>query len=272
MYVASKRVQTDADPLSPVLKWAGGKRWLLEDMRALWSGNRRRIVEPFAGGLAVTLGLAPQRALANDVNPHLVNFYRWLQRGLDVAAAGAIMRNDRAVYLNNRERFNALIAAGKADTAEAAVLFYVLNRTGYNGLCRFSKRGFFNVPFGRYVNPTFREDFEVYRAAFAKYEFRCGDFELLELSRSDFVYADPPYDAVFTEYSAGGFDWDDQVRLARWLAKHRGPVVASNQATPRIIRLYRSVGFSVRKIRAPRRISCTGDRSEALEILAVKGL
>ena len=67
----------------PPLKWAGGKRWLVRHVRKLWAGHeRRRLVEPFCGGLAVALGLQPRRALLNDVNPHLVSFYRQLAHGL----------------------------------------------------------------------------------------------------------------------------------------------------------------------------------------------
>jgi DNA adenine methylase len=114
----------------------------------LWEPHRhRRLVEPFCGGLAVTLSLAPVRALLNDINPHVVNFYRWLKRGLVTPLP---MRNDERLYYAHRERFNRLLADGQGDSADAAALFYYLNRTGYNGLCRFNRRGEFNVPFGRY--------------------------------------------------------------------------------------------------------------------------
>src|SRR5579872_6751516 len=72
-------------PLRPPLKWAGGKRWQLRHLRPIWTAHEpRRLVEPFCGGLSVALGLCPRRALLNDANPHLVNFYRWLQQGLRV--------------------------------------------------------------------------------------------------------------------------------------------------------------------------------------------
>ena len=71
--------------LPPPLKWAGGKRWLVRHLLDYWAGNeQRRLAEPFAGGLAITLGLLPRKALLNDANPHLISFYRWLQRGLDI--------------------------------------------------------------------------------------------------------------------------------------------------------------------------------------------
>lgn len=259
--------------LAPPLKWAGGKRWLVPALAAYWSGHeRRRLVEPFAGGLAVTLGLAPRSALLNDANPHLISFYQWLQRGLDIGATGIPFDNDRAVYARNRSMFNDLVRHGDAQSDRAAALFYYLNRTGYNGLCRFNARGFFNVPFGRYKNPPYRSDFSAYRRVLSAWEFSCGDFAAIPLRPDDFVYADPPYDVEFTAYSAGGFSWDDQVRLANWLAEHPGPVVASNQATPRICRLYKSLGFTVKRLAAPRRISCDGNRDDAQEMLAVRNV
>ena len=90
------------------------------------------------------------------------------------------------------------------------------------------------------------------------------------MERDDFIYADPPYDVEFTSYSAGGFSWEDQVRTVEWLAKHRGPVMLSNQATPRIVKLYEQLGFKLKYLNAPRRISCTGDRTAAREVLAVR--
>src|SRR6187397_1036881 len=130
-------VAAPTPPLRPPLKWAGGKRWQVPHLRPIWDRHRhRRLVEPFCGGLAVALGLGPERALLNDRNPHLVSFYRWLQRGLTIEIP---MRNARASFYRHRSRFNALIAAGQGESAEAAALFYYLNRTGYNGLCRFNR-------------------------------------------------------------------------------------------------------------------------------------
>jgi len=256
--------------VTPPLKWAGGKRWQLPYLRARWQRHsQRRLVEPFCGGLAVALGLAPERALLNDVNTHLVNFYRWAKRGLVIHEP---MVNDAEAYYAARERFNALLARGEHRTREAAALFYYLNRTGYNGLCRFNAAGRFNVPFGRYARIGYLREFRAFRAAVRGWTFSCGDFERVSLRRDDFVYADPPYDVPFTKYASGGFGWEDQVRAARWLARHPGPVVLTNQATERVQELYASVGFDVEELSAPRRISCTGDRRAAVEVVASRNI
>jgi DNA adenine methylase len=256
--------------LRPPLKWAGGKRWQVQHVLRYWeAAGERRLVEPFAGGSAVTLGLLPDRALLNDVNPHLINFYTQLKRGLVI---NDLFDKSERAYYRSRERFNALLAAGHAKTAEAAGLFYYLNRTGYNGLCRFNQSGEFNVPFGRYKTLNYRYDFTDYKSVFAHWTFSNKSFRSLRLEPDDFVYADPPYDVEFTAYSTGGFDWEDQKAAATWLSKHPGPVVLSNQATDRIMDLYTKLKFTTRTVEAPRRISCTGDRSPALEVLAIRNM
>lgn len=256
--------------LRPPLKWAGGKRWQVPHLKPLWEPHcSRRLVEPFCGGLAVTLGLEPRRALLNDANPHLIHFYRWLQRGLRVEIA---MENDERLFYAHRDRFNALLATGKEATREVAALFYYLNRTGFNGLCRFNRSGEFNVPFGRYARIGYTRDFTAYPDAFADWTFTNNDVEAVPIERGDFVYADPPYDVEFTHYAKDGFTWADQERTAAWLGKHRGPVVLVNQATPRIEALYRKIGYTVQFRDAPRRISCTGDRTPAREIMGTRNL
>jgi DNA adenine methylase len=256
--------------LKPPLKWAGGKRWLVGELMPLWKPFRdRRYVEPFCGGLAVALGLQPKDALLNDINPHLINFYQQVQKGLELKLE---MRNDETLFYQHRKRFNNLIARSKSSTTEAAQLFYYLNRTCFNGLCRFNQSGEFNVPFGTYTSINYVSDFHDYVPVMSVWTFANCDIESLGIQAQDFVYADPPYDVEFTTYSAGGFCWDDQKRTAEFLARHQGPVVISNQATPRIVELYSGLGFDIKYLAGPRRISCTGDRSAAREVLAVKNL
>ena len=257
-------------PLKPPLKWAGGKRWLLPYLAPLWqSHSSRRYVEPFCGGLAAPLGLRPKRTLLNDINPHLINFYSQMQRGLEITVE---MKNEQQSFYRHRSDFNKLIKQGRWECAEAAQLFYYLNRTCFNGLCRFNQSGEFNVPFGTHKSITYATSFARFKLAFENWVFSNRDLGELEIEAEDFIYADPPYDVEFTTYSAGGFSWDDQVRTAEWLAAHRGPVVLSNQATARIVKLYKELGFRITYLAGPRRISCTGDRSAAREVLAVKGL
>ncbi len=268
MVLAAVKQQRQHHGLQPPLKWAGGKRWLLPHLLPLWQHfSHHRLVEPFCGGLAVGLGLNPQQALLNDINPHLINFYEQLQNGLIIREN---FKNDRAYYFAVREKFNSLIETNRISTKAAAQWFYYLNRTGFNGLCRFNQSGFYNVPFGRYKTINYKKEFSAYTETFAHWDFSQEDFSQLSIKKNDFIYADPPYDVEFVSYSKGGFKWLDQLRLAEWLAKQPCPVVTSNQATERIIKLYTSLGFTITLLDAPRRIACNGDRRPAKEMLAIK--
>ena len=147
-----------ATTLRPVLKWAGGKRWQVPHLRDAWAAHsHRRLVEPFCGGLAVTLGLQPRRALLNDMNPHIIHFYQWIKRGLVV---GLPLENDETTFYDYRNRFNALVDAGDEDTSDAATLFYYLNRTGYNGLCLVQPPGPFQCPIWPIPHDQLHERFQ----------------------------------------------------------------------------------------------------------------
>jgi DNA adenine methylase len=258
------------DDLRPALKWAGGKRWLMPHLLPVWSHYRHyRLVEPFVGGMGIALGLKPERALLADSNEHLINFYQWLQRGLEIPEE---MLNDEAAFYIARSRFNALVKAEKKLSRESAALFYYLNRTCFNGLCRFNSKNEFNVPFGRYKTINYTTDFSHYQCTLEQWDIRCQDFALTVVEPNDFLYVDPPYDTPFTQYGKDNFTWNDQLRLLEWLSKQAVPIVATNQATPRILAAYTEAGFAITTLLAPRRIASSGDRTPALEMFATKNI
>lgn len=120
---AVKALQVQVVPVRPPLKWAGGKRSLVPHIAEFWERHKdRRLVEPFCGGLAVTLSLRPHRALLNDINPHAVHFYSWLKRGLRVDDR-LEFGNSEPLYYRHRKRFNKLISNGGAESAEARGAF-----------------------------------------------------------------------------------------------------------------------------------------------------
>lgn len=256
-------------PLRPPLKWAGGKRWLVPELEKIWKQHSGlRLVEPFCGGLSVALGLQAEKALLNDINFAVINFYQQIQQGLKLDIS---LENDETAYYRQRSEFNRLNQLGGSEHATAQ-LFYYLNRTGYNGLCRFNKSGGYNVPFGRYGKINYQTDFAPYQSVLADWEFSNKDFAELAVNKNDFIYADPPYDVPFRQYAQQGFGWDDQVRLAEWAVEQNGLVVISNQATDRIIKLYERFGFKLKYFDAPRRISCKANaRNTAKEVIATHG-
>lgn len=255
---------------NPPIKYPGGKRFLVNTIKALWTNSRSiRLVEPFSGAMAISLGIAPKKARLNDLNPHVINFYQSIQKGFSIEIA---MQNDEEFYYAKRNQFNSLISNGQYTTCIAASLFYYLNRTCFNGLVRFNASGLFNVPFGRYKTINYQRYFPEIRKIIRNWKFTSDDFTKVRINKTDFLYVDPPYDTEFTNYSGKGFDWPEQKRLIKHLAKYQCPIVISNQATDRILDLYIKNGYQTKIIDAPRTISCNGDRKKAKEILALKNI
>jgi DNA adenine methylase len=264
------------DTTQPFLKWLGGKRALVsKHIKPIYNDAKPigKVVEPFCGSLAVSLGLQPEHALLCDTNPYLINLYNVLAQGNTLTQAYDNTADD---YYEARDHFNDLIAKDKwhktkCGRIEMASLFYYINRHCFNGLIRFNSRGQFNAAYGKYKQ-TWYEPLNAYCQQFTGWTFVNDDFESLtdKISKSDFIYADPPYDTTFSSYTKDVFTWDDQVRLAEWLAAAPCTVVASNAGTTRIKALYQALGFEVKTVKVARSISCDGNREAATEMLAVK--
>jgi len=256
--------------LVPPVKYPGGKRFLVPKILPFWlNSDCQRLVEPFSGGLSVAIGVSPKKALLNDKNPHIINFYLWVQKGMKIDIP---MHNDESLYYEYRERFNKLVSSGKPSTKISASLFYYLNKTGYNGLVRFNKSGLWNVPFGTHKTITYKRVFPEIEEVIKSWVFKSNDFSKLKIKNTDLLYLDPPYDVEFRSYSQGGFHWDDQTRLLEWLESYKNPIIISNQATDRIVKLYKSFGFKLDYINVPRMISCNGNRKRAVEVFATKNI
>lgn len=258
------------EKLTSPLKWAGGKRWLVPYILHSWNQQSdRRLVEPFCGGLSVSIGLLPKKALLNDANPHLINFYLWLKYGLDITTD---MKNSSKTYYAYREEFNHLITTGHEKSKKAAELFFYLNKTCFNGLCRFNSQGKFNVPFGQHTKINYSIDLIKYKNVLSKWDFTVGSFSEIKLRDDDFVYADPPYDVEFRNYSKDGFEWKDQEEIVDWLSDHRGSVIISNSATDRVVKLYKKSGYELHFMKERISIKAKGKRTPADVVIASKNV
>lgn len=252
----------------PFLKWAGGKRRLLDDLRPRVPDAFERYLEPFVGGGALFFALRPRQAILGDANRRLVRTYCGVRDAVEevIERLGECVHSE-AYFLEVRSRD---IDAAESDAEVAAWMIY-LNRTGYNGLYRVNRKNRFNVPFGRYDAPRIcdADNLRACAAVLADVEIRHGDFGWVadEAARGDFVYFDPPYvpaseTASFTSYTRAGFDLDDQRRL-RDLAlglKDRGAsVLLSNSATPETRDLY-TEGFDRAEVAVARAINSKAHR------------
>ncbi len=244
----------------PFLKWAGGKRQLLPELeRHVPSPPPGRYFEPFAGGAALFFHVQAKRAVLSDVNERLIRTYKGVRDRVDEVIR--ILRG----YRHDKEFFYALRAqdVDSRSDAEVAAWFIYLNRTGFNGLYRVNRANRFNVPFGRYKNPTICDEpgLRACSAALAGAELVVTDFEAATASvgRGDFVYFDPPYvplsvTSSFTSYTSEGFGLKDQVRLrdvALTLKQRGARVLLSNSSAPLVRDLYAD-GFVAREAFATR--------------------
>ncbi|WP_199911648.1 Dam family site-specific DNA-(adenine-N6)-methyltransferase [Dongshaea marina] len=261
------------------LKWAGGKHSLIEAIHQhLPQGER--LVEPFVGAGSVFLNTDYQRYLLADVNQDLIALYQIVQQESEryIADAKSLFvpkNNDKQRYYQFREKFNK-----SKDPYLRSLLFLYLNRHGFNGLCRYNKKGIFNVPFGSYSKPYFPEaELNFFAEKSQRAEFVCCSYDetFAKVQGNDVVYCDPPYaplstTACFTTYASYGFSLDDQAvlaRLARHTAREKGiPVLISNHDIPLTRELYR--GANLGSIQVKRSISRNGNqRKKVDELLAL---
>ncbi len=242
----------------PVLKWAGGKRQLLPELLRRLPPRFGAYHEPFVGGGALFFALATQGRLGqvylSDANPSLIAVYLALRD--DVDAVIAALRRHRY----DRDHYYAVRALRPEDLSlpERAARILYLNKTCYNGLYRENRAGQFNVPFGRYANPTICDEPNLRAASAVLHGVDIAQRHfstVLDYARpGDFVYFDPPYDplsatANFTGYDRRGFGPDDQRQLRDVFAALAGRGVRamlSNSDTPFIRELY--AGFPLQQV------------------------
>lgn len=294
-------------PVKPFLKWAGGKRQLLPHLRRFYPAAFGRYFEPFVGSGAVFFDLSSRGALAGrqavltDENPDLIGCYLRVRDSVNAVVealtrlADGHARGEADHYLRIRDdEFNPARRAWRASGAsldayppELAAMLIYLNRTGYNGLFRVNRSGDFNVPPGRYANPTVvdRALLSSVSTVLRDAQVGSGPFEAV-LDRAepgDFAYFDPPYaplspTASFRSYTARGFDDTDQARLQEAvlvLARRGVTVLLSNSTAPGIVRLYernaaaRAAGLRTYRVPARRAINTRADRRGEVEELVV---
>lgn len=263
-----------------ILKYAGNKSDLLPTIMPLLVGYNR-LIEPFCGSCAVGVNSPHAKVWANDINRDLILLYQSVCNPAVLTKCIELFSgkyNNEASYLALRDRFNLRLC----DLVERAALVVYLNRHCYNGLMRYSGKGRFNVPFGRYKAPRMPgREIVAYRCFSKRATFTCLDWATVmdQAVAGDIVYADPPYipksdTASFVDYAGSTFGIPDQVRLnakAVELAARGVPVVISNSDTPETRIVYAGADRLI-ELTAERRISARSEsRGEASELLLIYG-
>ncbi len=275
---------------APILKWVGGKRQILDEIKRYIPESFETYHEPFLGGGAVLFELQPAKALVSDINPELMNVYTVIRDDIE-ELVDSLKAHDQA-YRQHKSPREYFYRIRKLDRDKAvcnnlmpvqrASRIIFLNKTCFNGLFRVNRAGQFNTPFGNYKNPNIVNE-EMLRAVSgyfnrAKISFSCEDFEtvLRAASKGDFVYLDPPYDPLsqtssFTGYNRGGFDGDEQIRLSRAcrrLDEQGVKFLLSNSATGLIKELYRE--YRIETIQARRAVNARGDGRGGVDEVLVR--
>lgn len=282
-------------PLRPLLKWAGGKRQLLPELRPFYPKAIRRYFEPFLGSGAVFLdlynaGLLDGReARLSDINTDVIGCYLAVRNRVEevIAALGAHERSYAmsggahfyrvrdGIFNPARRMIQATREPSAHYTPDLAAMLIFLNRTGFNGLFRLNARGDFNVPHGRHAAPRIcdADNLRGWSAMLRDHRIvldaRPFDAALAQVRDGDFVYLDPPYAPLsstsrFTSYTAHGFGPAEQERLQRAVidtALRGASVLLSNSAAPQIRALYqrhraaKHAGLRARSVAARRAIN-----------------
>lgn len=228
--------------MKPIIKYRGGKSKEINNFIKFIPNKYNRYIEPFAGGAALYFYLVPKSALINDINPQLIDFYLAVQSNFELLkrelknleviyranqaeyeklktkniSSQYIENKNEALYYLLRDMYNGKIEKKFLD----ATLYYFINKTSYSGMLRFNSRGEFNVPFGRYKNFNTQLVSEEHSELLKRTDITNDDYTAIfnRCTVDDFVFLDPPYDCIFTDYGnteQNDFTEDDHVRLAQ---------------------------------------------------------
>ncbi|WP_019029578.1 Dam family site-specific DNA-(adenine-N6)-methyltransferase [Colwellia piezophila] len=262
------------------LKWAGGK-YSLCDVISKILPNSRRLIEPFVGAGSVFLNTDYDEYILNDINQDLINLYKFVQDKPDCFIADVrkffnAEHNQAERYYQLRSDFNA-----SKDPYFRSLVFLYMNRHGYNGLCRYNKKGGYNVPFGKYKRPYFPEvELNYFAEKSQKATFVCEGYRKTfeRAVNGDVIYCDPPYvplskTASFTSYAGNGFGLDDQADLANAAEEvsESGAisVVISNHDTIWTRKIYEHAA-KIKSFKVARTISQSAtNRKKVAELLAL---
>jgi len=258
----------------PFLKWAGGKRWLVQYYAGFLPQRFNRYFEPFLGSGAVFFYLVPQMATLSDSNKGLIETYQALKnapKDIDKLLKLFQKKHSPELYYSMRESI-------PDDLIGRAARFIYLNRTCFNGLYRVNRNGVFNVPMGSKTVVEFPDGYlEDISAALQCATVRVSDFEVIidQTKKGDLLYVDPPYTVMhnnnnFIKYNANLFSWNDQIRLASAIrrAARRGALIMLSNADSRPVRaLYRDFGNHYHLKRLSLLASTSENRGKTTELL-----
>ncbi len=268
--------------LSPFLKWAGGKRQLLDKIIDRMPKSFNNYYEPFIGGGALLFELQPAKAVINDINASLINAYITIaEKPFEFISAvieldSQIPEDGKTYYYSLRERYNNKLVKTEYDT-ELAALFVFLNKHCFNGLYRVNAKGLFNVPYNNSKRESINKESIIAISEYLKnIKIMQGDFEKAcnDAQRGDFVFFDSPYAPLnptsFESYTKEGFDIESHKRLANLFKKLTDKgcyCMLTNHNTEFINDLYGNKGYKIDVVRVKRMINSNASKRVGEEVI-----
>ncbi|MDD6155957.1 MAG: DNA adenine methylase [Lachnospiraceae bacterium] len=265
--------------MEPIIKWAGGKRQLLPEIKKRIPPDIKKYVEPFFGGGAVFFDIDFERAVISDTNEQLINMYKMvrempfqlIEQLEHIQKEYNMLSHDEqsSFYYDKRTEFNTM---RNANSIEGAALFIFLNKTCYNGLYRENASGEYNTPFGKRKQISLYDEVKLLECSekLKRTKIICGDFSeaCKNLRVGTFVYFDSPYYDTFDTYQAGGFTEAEHIRLAELfnaLSERNIKCMLSNSDTEFIRKLYSE--YVIETVEVKRMINCDGKKRSGTEII-----
>lgn len=251
--------------MKPIIKYRGGKSKEIQYLAPHIPQFEGRYIEPFFGGGAMYFYLEPNNAIINDINVRLMNFYKAVQNDYEILHEE--LRQLESTYTQNRKNFEELKKQHPGDrvpdeneflyyrlrdmynglitpTYSEAALYFYINKTAYSGMIRFNAKGEYNVPYGRYKNFNTSIITEAHQHLLQDTEIYTGDYrEIFDMVHpNDFVFLDPPYDCVFSDYGneeyRDGFNEENHRQLSEDFFNLGCPALMVIGATPLTMELY----------------------------------
>jgi DNA adenine methylase len=251
--------------MKPLIKYRGGKSKEIPHIMPHIPVYKGRYIEPFFGGGALYFHLEPKKAIVNDINAKLISFYNCVRNNYDVLRKELdeieriynanradfdrlkartpderVEDKNEAMYYELREMFNGVVDSRYTDGA----LYYYINKTAYSGMIRYNAKGEFNVPFGRYKTINTNLVTVAHSKLLASATIMNGDYsDVFAMAEDDdFMFLDPPYDCVFSDYGndeyKNGFNDDNHEALAAAFRNLRCKALLVIGRTPLTERLY----------------------------------
>ena len=271
----------------PFVKWAGGKRQLLSQIKERMPEKYNNYYEPFVGGGAVIFGLLPENALINDINKALMNAYKQICNEpvaflREVNALDAVMEKKgteelgKKYYYDLREHYNDKMMKAEYDV-ELAALFVFINKHCFNGLYRVNAKGLFNVPYNNSQRASVNEEVIMNVSQYLQgITIIDGDFEnaCIGAGKGDFVFLDSPYAPLnptsFESYTKEGFDIESHKRLAKLyddLTARGCYCMLTNHNTEFIYELYGNKGYAIDVVSVKRMINSDASNRVGEEVI-----